>query len=106
MSEIVQYNRKDESFCHPAWYVIKMSVVCVNRDRLKVEKALTSLGIKVMTRDLRHSDPKILLYGICSQWLPVSSAVLCILLLSKHLLLAVFFIFYLSLPHLIISKVL
>ncbi|MEQ2288689.1 Elongation factor-like GTPase 1, partial [Ameca splendens] len=50
--------------------------VVIRRDRLKVEKVVTSLGIKVMTRDLRHSDPKILLYGICSQWLPVSSAVL------------------------------
>ncbi|MED6234148.1 Elongation factor-like GTPase 1 [Ataeniobius toweri] len=50
--------------------------VVIRRDRLKVEKVVTSLGIKVMTRDLHHSDPKILLYGICSQWLPVSSAVL------------------------------
>lgn len=40
---------------------------------------LTSLGLKVMPRDLRHSDPKVLLGAICSQWLPVCKAVLCIL---------------------------
>lgn len=32
-----------------------------------------------MARDSRHSDPKVLLSAICSQWLPVSQAVLCIL---------------------------
>lgn len=45
----------------------------------KVEKVVTSLGVKVMARDSRHSDPKVLLSAICSQWLPVSQAVLCIL---------------------------
>lgn len=40
---------------------------------------MASLGVKVMARDLRHSDPKVLLSAICSQWLPVSQAVLCIL---------------------------
>ncbi|KAM4744992.1 elongation factor-like GTPase 1 isoform 2-T3 [Anableps anableps] len=50
--------------------------VVSRRDNQKVEKVVTSLGIKVMTRDLRHSDPKVLLYAICSQWLPVSKAVL------------------------------
>lgn len=40
---------------------------------------MTSLGVKVMARDSRHSDPKVLLTAICSQWLPVSQAVLCIL---------------------------
>lgn len=41
---------------------------------------VTSLGLKVMARDLRHSDPKVLLSAICSQWLSLSQAVLCILL--------------------------
>lgn len=54
---------------------------CVSafRDKEKVEKVLTSLGVTVMARDSRHSDPKVLLSAICSQWLPVSNAVLCIL---------------------------
>ncbi|CAN9506850.1 unnamed protein product [Ophioblennius macclurei] len=50
--------------------------VVTKRDKEKVEKVVTSLGVKVMTRDLRHSDPKVLLSAICSQWLPVSQAVL------------------------------
>ncbi|XP_032416192.1 elongation factor-like GTPase 1 [Xiphophorus hellerii] len=50
--------------------------VVTRRDKQKVEKVMTSLGIKVMTRDLRHSDPKVLLFAICNQWLPVSKAVL------------------------------
>nr|XP_046243837.1 elongation factor-like GTPase 1 isoform X2 [Scatophagus argus] len=50
--------------------------VVTRRDKEKVEKVVTSLGIKVMARDLRHSDPKVLLSAICSQWLPVSQAVL------------------------------
>lgn len=48
------------------------------RDKEKVEKIVSSLGLKVMARDLSHSDPKVLLSAICRQWLPVSSAVLCI----------------------------
>jgi len=51
----------------------------ISRDKEKVEKMVTSLGIKVMPRDLKHSDPKVLLSAICGQWLPVSQAVLCIL---------------------------
>lgn len=50
--------------------------VVSKRDKEKVEKVVTSLGIKVIARDLRHSDPKVLLHAICSQWLPVSKAVL------------------------------
>ncbi|XP_056591298.1 LOW QUALITY PROTEIN: elongation factor-like GTPase 1 [Triplophysa dalaica] len=50
--------------------------VVTRRDKEKVEKMVTSLGLKVMPRDLRHSDPKVLLCAICSQWLPVSQAVL------------------------------
>ncbi|KAG7482249.1 elongation factor-like GTPase 1 [Solea senegalensis] len=50
--------------------------VVTRRDKEKVEKVMTSLGVKVMARDSRHSDPKVLLSAICSQWLPVSRAVL------------------------------
>ncbi|XP_054473537.1 elongation factor-like GTPase 1 [Anoplopoma fimbria] len=50
--------------------------VVTRRDKEKVEKMVTSLGVKVMARDSRHSDPKVLLSAICSQWLPVSQAVL------------------------------
>ncbi|XP_071329087.1 elongation factor-like GTPase 1 isoform X2 [Trachinotus anak] len=50
--------------------------VVTRRDKEKVEKVVTSLGVKVMARDSRHSDPKVLLTAICSQWLPVSQAIL------------------------------
>ncbi|KAL2088977.1 hypothetical protein ACEWY4_015876 [Coilia grayii] len=50
--------------------------VVTRRDKEKVEKVVASLGVKVATRDLRHSDPKVLLSAICSQWLPLSQAVL------------------------------
>ncbi|KAF3687048.1 Elongation factor-like GTPase 1 [Channa argus] len=50
--------------------------VVIRRDKEKVEKVVTSLGVKVMARDSRHSDPKVLLSAICSQWLPLSQAVL------------------------------
>ncbi|PWA30378.1 hypothetical protein CCH79_00020583, partial [Gambusia affinis] len=49
--------------------------VVIRRDEQKVEKVMTSLGIKVMTRDLRHSDPKVLLFAICNQWLPTPAMV-------------------------------
>ncbi|KAJ8271563.1 hypothetical protein COCON_G00104220 [Conger conger] len=50
--------------------------VVIRRDKEKVEKMVASLGLKVASRDTRHSDPKVLLSAICSQWLPVSHAVL------------------------------
>ncbi|KAM9838070.1 elongation factor-like GTPase 1 [Aulostomus maculatus] len=50
--------------------------VVTRRDKEKVAKVVTSLGVKVIARDSRHSDPKVLLSAICSQWLPVSQAVL------------------------------
>lgn len=59
----------------------------------KVEKVVTSLGIKVMARDLRHSDPKVLLSAICSQWLRLSQAVLCILDLDLFSVRALFVCF-------------
>ncbi|XP_072321106.1 elongation factor-like GTPase 1 [Eucyclogobius newberryi] len=50
--------------------------VVTKRDKEKVDKVVTSLGVKVLARDTKHSDPKVLLSAICSQWLPVSVAVL------------------------------
>uniref|UniRef100_A0A665TJ38 Elongation factor-like 1 n=1 Tax=Echeneis naucrates TaxID=173247 RepID=A0A665TJ38_ECHNA len=50
--------------------------VVTRRDKEKVDKVVKSLGVKLMARDSRHSDAKVLLTAICSQWLPVSQAVL------------------------------
>lgn len=73
------YSRKHSLWNFGPCGLSKNHLVFVNRDKEKVEKVVTSLGVKVMARDSRHSDPKVLLSAICSQWLPVSQAVLCIL---------------------------
>lgn len=49
------------------------------RDKEKIEKIVTSLGLRIGARESRHADPKVHLNAICSQWLPISDAVLCIL---------------------------
>jgi ribosome assembly protein 1 len=41
-----------------------------------MNKIVESLGIKVTTRDLRHTDSKVQLQAICSQWLPLAKSVL------------------------------
>ncbi|XP_007436022.1 elongation factor-like GTPase 1 [Python bivittatus] len=46
------------------------------RDKEKIEKIISSLGLKIGARELRHTDPKVQLNAICSQWLPISDAVL------------------------------
>uniref|UniRef100_A0ABM5EYZ3 Elongation factor-like GTPase 1 isoform X1 n=2 Tax=Pogona vitticeps TaxID=103695 RepID=A0ABM5EYZ3_9SAUR len=48
----------------------------MKRDKEKIEKIVTSLGLKIGARELRHTDPKVQLNAICSQWLPISEAVL------------------------------
>ncbi|KAK3097670.1 hypothetical protein FSP39_011945 [Pinctada imbricata] len=52
--------------------------VCNLRDKEMVQKIIASLGLSVAPRDLRHNDPRVQLQAICSQWLPVSSAVLSV----------------------------
>lgn len=48
----------------------------MKRDKEKIEKIVTSLGLKIGPRESRHADPKVHLNAICSQWLPISDAVL------------------------------
>nr|XP_020021200.1 elongation factor-like GTPase 1 isoform X2 [Castor canadensis] len=48
----------------------------LRKDKEKVDKIVTSLGLKLGAREARHSDPKVQISAICSQWLPVSHAVL------------------------------
>lgn len=52
------------------------------RDKEKIDKIVTSLGLRIGAREARHSDPKVQINAICSQWLPISHAVLCILYFS------------------------
>lgn len=48
----------------------------LKKDKEKIDKIVTSLGLKIGAREARHSDPKVQVSAICSQWLPVSQAVL------------------------------
>ncbi|XP_019495545.1 PREDICTED: elongation factor-like GTPase 1 [Hipposideros armiger] len=48
----------------------------LKKDKEKVDKIVTSLGIKIGAREARHSDPKVQINAICSQWLPISQAIL------------------------------
>ena len=49
----------------------------VDRDKEMTEKIIKSLGVKVAPRDMRHSDSRVQLCSIMTQWLPLSEAVLC-----------------------------
>lgn len=59
-------------------FLLHILYVCC-RDKEKIDKIVTSLGLKIGAREARHSDPKVQLNAICSQWLPISQAVLGIL---------------------------
>ena len=50
------------------------------RDKEKIDKIVHSLGLKVSARDLNHSDKRVSLSAICSQWLPIAPTVLGIVL--------------------------
>ncbi|KAB1257335.1 Elongation factor-like GTPase 1 [Camelus dromedarius] len=51
----------------------------LKKDKEKIDKIVTSLGLKIGAREARHSDPKVQINAICSQWLPISQAVLAFL---------------------------
>ena len=51
-----------------------LSLFC--RDKAKIDKIVGSLQLKIPGRDARHSDPRIHLFTICSQWLPLARVVL------------------------------
>ncbi|XP_025774487.1 elongation factor-like GTPase 1 [Puma concolor] len=48
----------------------------LKRDKEKIDRIVSSLGLKIGAREARHSDPKVQINAICSQWLPISHAVL------------------------------
>ncbi|CAB0014962.1 unnamed protein product [Nesidiocoris tenuis] len=50
--------------------------ICVDKNKEKLQKIVESLGVKLMARDLRHTDPKVQVQAVCSQWLPIASRVL------------------------------
>ncbi|KAM4035834.1 elongation factor-like GTPase 1 [Anomaloglossus baeobatrachus] len=48
----------------------------MKREKEKIDKIVSSLGLKINARESRHSDPKVHVSAICNQWLPISQAVL------------------------------
>ncbi|CAB4024121.1 Elongation factor Tu GTP-binding domain-containing 1, partial [Paramuricea clavata] len=50
--------------------------VCVRRDKERIEKIVQSLNLKISARDSRQNESKAHLQAIFHQWLPLSKAVL------------------------------
>lgn len=50
--------------------------IIVRKDKVKLLKIIENLNIKMTSRDLRHTDSRIQLQALYSQWLPLSLAVL------------------------------
>ncbi|XP_046400557.1 elongation factor-like GTPase 1 isoform X2 [Ischnura elegans] len=50
--------------------------VIIRKDKEKIPKIAESLGIKLSPRDLRHTDCKVQLQALFSQWLPLANAIL------------------------------
>lgn len=46
------------------------------RNKEQIEKIVTSMKLKISTRDSRHTTPRVHLFAVCSQWLPLADAVL------------------------------
>lgn len=51
-------------------------VLLVRKDKEKIPMITEKLGIKLTTRDLRHTDNRVQLQAIFAQWLPIEKAVL------------------------------
>ena len=51
-----------------------LSIGC--RDKEKIDKIVKSMKLKLSPRDTRHTDARVHLHALCSQWLPLSEAVL------------------------------
>lgn len=49
----------------------------MKREKEKIDKIVQSLCLKISPRESRHTDPKVHVNAIFSQWLPISQAVLC-----------------------------
>lgn len=56
------------------WEVYR--AVLVDRNKELVDKIVSSMQLKISARDSRHTNPKVLLFAMCSQWLPLALAVL------------------------------
>lgn len=55
---------------------IMYDTVVIRKDKEKIGSMVEKLGVRLTTRDLRHTDPKSQLQAICNQWLPLARACL------------------------------
>ena len=46
------------------------------RDKEQIEKIVKSMKLKISARDSRHTSPRVHLFAVCSQWLPLAEEVL------------------------------
>lgn len=51
-------------------------VIAIRKDKEKIPSIAEKLGVKVTTRDLRQTDPKVHIQTIFSQWLPIERTLL------------------------------
>lgn len=51
-------------------------VIAIRKDREKLPGITEKLGVKLNTRDLRQTDPKVQIQAVFSQWLPVEKTIL------------------------------
>lgn len=56
----------------PSSFAFSMSL----RDKARIEKIVNSMKLKISARDSRHTDSRVHLFAVCSQWLPLAGAVL------------------------------
>lgn len=51
-------------------------IIAVRKDKEKIPGIAEKLGVKITTRDLRQTDPKVQIQTIFSQWLPIERTIL------------------------------
>lgn len=67
---------KSQKLCFDHVMSVSLPLSVLIRDRDRIEKIVKSMNLKISARDSRHTDPRVHLFAICSQWLPLASAVL------------------------------
>uniref|UniRef100_A0A023F2G3 Ribosome assembly protein 1 n=1 Tax=Triatoma infestans TaxID=30076 RepID=A0A023F2G3_TRIIF len=50
--------------------------ICVRKDKEKLVRIVVQIDVQLAARDLRHTDPKVQVQAVFSQWLPLSNATL------------------------------
>ncbi|XP_077245213.1 ribosomal protein S5/Elongation factor G/III/V family protein [Tasmannia lanceolata] len=59
----------------PLWQVYQAALK-VDGDKAMLEKVIKSFNLSISSRELQHKDPKVVLQAVMSRWLPLSEAIL------------------------------